>query len=150
MQEIAGESTQQVIQSGYPWWVVVLIFAVVAGVLVAMIFLLRKTSPALAVHEAVTKLPRDQKKQKKEKQSNRQKVRRQYRNFLKMQKSKGVRLTVNQTSEEILASIAPDTDREGAEQLRRIYLEARYNDSAQITTDHVKAAKMALKKSKGE
>ena len=81
-------------------------------------------------------------------QSNRGKLRRFYREFLRTERRRGAKLRTNQTSEDILRKISSDTDRQAASELRRLYIGARYDLSREVSDDQVKAAKAALKKCK--
>ena len=81
--------------------------------------------------------------------SNRGKVRHYYREFLKMENRRGLKLQKHYTTEDILLRISGDTDREGAAELREFYLLARYDERNDITPEQAEAAKLALRRSRG-
>lgn len=80
--------------------------------------------------------------------SNREKVRKVYRDFLEMTRKKGVKIADNMTSEEVFNAIRGICDEKGSIALRDVYIVARYNDYAEICNEQVKAAKEALKQIK--
>ena len=77
--------------------------------------------------------------------SNRARVRQLYRDFLHREQSLGMKVKRNDTSESILRRIHRSTDRPSADQLRNIYLSARYDGRNDISRDQVEQAKQAFK-----
>ena len=77
--------------------------------------------------------------------SNREKIRKVYRDFLGLTRKRGIKITDKMTSEEVLNAIKEICDEQGAVALRDVYIIARYNDYADINPDQVRIAKEALK-----
>ena len=77
--------------------------------------------------------------------SNRARVRQLYRDFLQREQSLGMKVKRNDTSESILRRIHRSTDQPSADQLRNIYLSARYDGRNDISRDQVEQAKQAFK-----
>lgn len=77
--------------------------------------------------------------------SNRAKVRQLYRDFLQREQSLGMKVKRHDTSESILHRVHRSTDQPSADQLRNIYLSARYDDRDNISRDQVEQAKQALR-----
>ena len=143
------EAVESVTQSGYPWFGAVLILSVTVVGLLLLLRIFRPAGIVAAIKDKSQQLLPEKQKPQRQGRSNRQKVRRYYRSFLKQEKLRGMRLTANHTSEDVLRSISSATDPDGASQLRQIYLQARYREDGQITQEQVRSAKNALKKSKG-
>ena len=76
---------------------------------------------------------------------NREKVRRTYRKFLQLLASRGVDLAPSLTTLEIQDLAAPDTAEIPAQQLRELYLTARYDEQRQVTDQDVQQAKTLLR-----
>lgn len=93
----------------------------------------------------VRKLVTAPKKKKESAMSNRGRVRQLYRDFLRAEKSLGMKLTSSDTSQDVLHRIHKDTDAVSAQQLRNVYLAARYDERQNISRNQVDAAKRALK-----
>ena len=130
------------------WWV----WLVAAVAAVAMYLLLRsyrRGSHSSASPETVTALEAEDCGRRDPRRSNRGKVRHYYREFLKMERKRGMKLRKDYTTADILQRISEDTDPEGARELRSIYLSARYDERTEITADQAEAAKLALRRSRG-
>lgn len=126
------------------------IWAVLAGifVLVAAVLLLRsfyKRRGDLAPSDMTSRVVTAPKKKKTSTFSNRSKVRQLYRDFLRAEKNLGMKLMPNNTSQDVLARIHTSTHRPSADDLRQVYLSARYDDRKHISRDQVERAKRALK-----
>lgn len=78
--------------------------------------------------------------------SNREKVRRIYRRFLAIMKGRGVTISENMTSEEVLNLLTDRVGYDSAVALRNIYIHARYNDYGNVREEDVRLAKEALKR----
>ena len=85
-------------------------------------------------------------KKKPSRDSNRNKIRKYYRDYLNIERKRGVILRNHMTSADILDAAAYATDREAAKSLRQVYIAARYNEKADISTEQLAAAKAALKR----
>ncbi|MGN0998417.1 MAG: hypothetical protein ACI4PO_02570 [Faecousia sp.] len=134
-------------QFHFPWELILLAVVIV----VLMVFLLRAFAYRKTVHltkESTGGVELLERNGIPNPQSNRGKLRRYYRDFLKTERKRGVKLRTNQTSEDILRKISSDTDQQAAAELRRLYIGARYDLEREISDDQVKAAKAALKKCK--
>lgn len=132
----------------FPWWLAVLILAALTVVLFTAIRLFRSKAKNGASQTVFDKVIPPERKVKQSAASNRAKVRRYYREHLKAERRKGLRLRHNQTSADILEKIAPDTDAQAAARLREIYLKARYDEKAEISPQDALNAKNALRKTK--
>lgn len=131
----------------FPWWLVALILAVAAVILLVMTKVYARRKVILKSDET-SELLRPQKKTRKDsRKSNRSKVRQLYREFLRHQRSRGVKLRKDQTSLDILERISQDTDPEAARQLREIYLQARYDTAGEVSRRQLEEGKKTLKKS---
>ena len=78
--------------------------------------------------------------------TNRERVRSVYRRFISIMKARGVVITDNMTSEEILNLLTGLMNYDSAVALRNIYIKARYNDTGEIDASEIKAAREALRK----
>lgn len=146
---IAEESAQSAAQMGFPWWLAVLILAVVLVILMQMLRGLRRRTVTVTSRETVERIPPSQREKPAPRRSNRSKVRRAYREFLKNEKRKGRKIHTDQTSEDLLTGLAYGTDPKGAARLREVYIQARYDDVRNVTQEQVEQAKSALKQYKG-
>lgn len=77
--------------------------------------------------------------------SNRDKVRRSYRKFMQLLLDRGVKLKQSDTTAEIQSSASFLHDPAPAGQLRQLYLTARYDEEAEVTSQQAKEAKELLK-----
>ncbi|MCR5345162.1 MAG: hypothetical protein K6E46_03855 [Lachnospiraceae bacterium] len=78
--------------------------------------------------------------------SNREKVRKIYRRFLAIMKGRGVTISENMTSEEVLNLLTGTLGYDSAVALRNVYIHARYNDYGSVNEEDVKLAKEAIKR----
>lgn len=148
-EEVVEEAVEQAEKSGYPWWLAIILVAVLLVVLLLMMKALRRHSQSNRSDITVSEITAPEREKAEPRRSNRAKVRRYYREFLRSERRKGMKLSTSLTSADILGKIAKDTDLDGASQLRSIYLKARYDETCDVTPEQVKAAKAALKKSRG-
>ena len=125
------------------WTILVAAFVLAAAVLLLRSFF--KRSAELSGGEQTIGLVAVPKKKKDPTFSNRARVRQIYRDFLRVEKNLGMRLKHSDTSADVLSRIHPNTDRPSAEELRQVYLAARYDDRQTITRSHVEQAKRAIK-----
>ncbi|WP_029233120.1 hypothetical protein [Butyrivibrio sp. VCB2006] len=72
--------------------------------------------------------------------TNNEKIRLIYTDYLFFMKACGIDIKRQSTSEEVLADSLEIVDREKAEQLRDLYLRARYNDAAELSDEEVQKA----------
>lgn len=78
--------------------------------------------------------------------SNRSRIRKYYREYLRIERSRGMKLRSHMTSADIL-DLSPDTtDQQAAKQLRELYIIARYKEKTEISGEQVSAAKSALRR----
>lgn len=136
-------------EMGFPWWIVVLILMMMAVILGVMLRMYAKRKAAVRSAETVESLRPEKKREILSRRSNRSRVRQLYREFLKHQRSRGVRLRTDHTSRDILDQISADTDPDGASQLRQVYLKARYDTAHKVSKEQLEEGKEALKKSIG-
>lgn len=147
-----GEQIQQVTSSEEatrPLWWLALVAAVLLAAMILMFLSFRKKSGEVHSAETVAavEVPRENKPTRR---SNRGKVRQLYREFLRQEKKRGLKLRTDYTSGDILARISDDTNQAAAAELREIYLRARYDEQTDISRAQVDAAKEALKKSRSK
>lgn len=146
----AGETTEPVANAvdggtGYPWWLVVLILSLLLILLLVGLKLYRKKAADNALPQSFAKADRPERRSAENGSSNRAKVRRYYREHLKLEQRRGMRLGTNQTSADILEKISDSTDEKAAAALRQVYLKARYDDTGSVTNEDVQRAKTAIK-----
>lgn len=139
------ETVEQTADS-FPWWLVVLILVVLTALLMLALKLLREKSSGAASQTIIDIISRPERRKKENKTTNRAKVRRFYREYLKLERRKGTQLRTNQTSGDILREGSGDLDREAAARLRQVYLSARYDENGEVTQSQLDDARAALKK----
>lgn len=142
---VEPEKMEQAAESGFPWWLVVIVIVVLAVVLVYMFRILRKGKRERGSGPVIQKVQVPKKEKREGVRTNRGKVRKVYRTYLKAQRKSGAKLRTNQTSLDILNQHVGNTDIKAAAQLRRIYLAARYDESRAVTSEQVKAAQNIIK-----
>lgn len=130
------------------WWVA-LVLAILVIAMALMLKSFRKQGGEEMSHEIVETLNAPKQEQRESRRSNRGKVRHYYREFLRMEKKRGLKLRKDLTTEDILQRISQDTEETAAAELRSVYIRARYNKNCDITREQVEAAKSALKRSRG-
>lgn len=132
----------------YPWWMAIAVLAVLVTILICMLLILRKRSAVRSSETATGRIAPEPKQTKPSRRSNRGKIRHYYREFLRSEKKKGMKLRKDQTSQDILDAAAKDTDHHAAAQLREAYLAARYDEAHEITPEQVTAARDALNRTR--
>ena len=143
----AGQAPQRPVEDGLDvntlWMVLaVMIFVVAAALLLRSFYKRRADSDHTEVSVRPITAP---KKKKAPYMSNRSRVRQVYRDFLRTEKAMGMSLKSCDTSADVLDRIHKDTDRPSAEQLREVYLVARYDDRQNISRNQVEHARRMLK-----
>lgn len=131
-----------------PWWLVILIVGILSVVLWKMLSVYMRTAPVAARAGVRGTTQIDAPVRPKDRRSPREKVRRCYRDFLKLMEHKGFRREEYHTSEDILAAAGGMLSPEAAEALRRVYIAARYDEGGTITEEQVREARKALKELK--
>lgn len=142
------EKAEQGSEETSNWWVFLVIILVVI-VMALMLKSFRKHGSESMTHEIVETIAPPKQEQKESRRSNRGKVRHYYREFLRMEKKRGLKLRKDLTTEDILNRISADTNEAAASELRRLYIQARYNRNCEVTREQADAAKSALKRSRG-
>lgn len=148
LQEVVQRATEEQSESPSHWWVIPVL--VVLGA--AMVLMLRSFSRhegETASEEIVEKVSLPEQRRKEPRRSNRGKVRQYYREFLRAEQKKGLRLEKSMTTEDILHKISSGTNADAASELRQVYLRARYDENSEITQEQVELAKSALRRSRG-
>lgn len=135
---------------GFPWWLLVVILAVMAVVLYFAMKQNRGRRTKVDHGVRTEKADTAERKTRENRSGNRAKVRKTYREYLKYEKRRGTVLRTDQTSLDIYNARAEETNGAAAESLRQIYLKARYSDSTEITAKDAAKAKSELKKIKGQ
>ena len=72
-------------------------------------------------------------------------VRRLLRAFLRQEVRRGMTLRPSHTSEDVLRKLHQDADRESAAALRKVYIQARYDQSHPVSHEQVEEAREALR-----
>lgn len=135
--------SQQPEESGYPWWLAVLLLVGMSVLMVYLLRILSRESGSRGRRSNQALLEEDAPRKKEKRRSNRSRVRRIYRDYLKLVRRKGLKLETDQTSQDIMERSSRDLQKAAEGQLRQIYLKARYDLSAQITREDVDQAKLA-------
>jgi len=130
------------------WWVV-LVAAVLLFAMGLMFLSFRRKRGEVYSEETIEKVDAPEREQARSRRSNRSKVRQLYREFLRLEKKRGLMLQKDYTSEDILQRISYDTDARAAAELRALYIHARYNERGEVTRGQVEAARAALKRARG-
>lgn len=143
IEQAANNAVHNELDPTLAWTVLVVILLLVAAVILYRSFQKRRADgdPGEIVGRVITA----PKKKKASALSNRNRVRQLYREFLRMEKGWGLKLKISDTSKDILQRIHPETDRPSANDLRQVYLAARYDDRQSISRSQVNEAKRALK-----
>ena len=125
------------------WTVLIGIVLLILGIILLRSFLKNRAD---AGHlEKIARVAPPPKKKKAPPLSNRNRVRQVYRDFLRMENGRGLKLKCSDTSADVQLRLHPNTNAASAEDLRQIYLQARYDDRANISRSQVEQAKQALK-----
>lgn len=125
-------------------WVILVSLALLAAALLLLRSFYKRRGD-FASADMVSRVVSAPKKKKDPTFSNRTRVRQLYREFLRAEKGLGMGLKQNDTSRDVLDRIHVSTDYSSAEQLRRVYLTARYDHRQTITRSQVDEARRALK-----
>ncbi len=128
------------------WGVLVAALLVVAAVILYKSFQKGRNTAVVGEMTGVVVTP--PKRKQSPRTSNRYKVRQLYREFLRMENGRGLKLKKSDTSADVLKRMHPETDKNSAEALRQVYLSARYDDRQSISRDQLNAAKQAFKGTK--
>lgn len=137
---VAEEAVQE-----EPWLLIIGIVCVLTVVAVIMLVKSKKQvySEAKEVYDGSIFLFR--KESKRPKYSNRSKIRKFYREYLRLERGRGVKLRRFMTSADILDVSSFEADSEAAKTLRQMYVSARYRENSEPTPEQVQTAKAALK-----
>lgn len=140
------QQTQQVQEDSKSYWWIVLVLILLVIVMLQMLKTFRKQSVETSSTEQIAKVAVNEVPKSQSKRTNRGKVRHYYREFLRLERKRGMNPKKNYTTEDILQRISKSTNVEAATELRNVYLRARYDESCEITREQADAAKAALKK----
>lgn len=132
-------------EAGFPWWFAVLILTVLCVVIFFLLRTLRKGSGGAGSAGELEEVEIPEEGGKEPRRSNRSRVRKLYRSYLKLVRRKGQRLETDQTTADILENHPENTNTEAAARLRQVYLKARYDLAHPVTDQDVAQAKAALK-----
>ena len=125
------------------WAVLIGIILLILGIILLRSFLKNRADGDIS--EKIAQVTPPPKKKKTPPLSNRNRVRQVYRDFLRAENGKGLRLKCSDTSADVQHRLHPATNAESAQDLRQIYLQARYDDRANISRHQVERARQALK-----
>lgn len=137
-------------EEAFPWWLVAIVLTVIAVAMIVMVFSYRKNAAMVYTPEAVSEAEASKKEKPEDRRSNRGKVRKYYRDYLKMEQKRGLLVKKHHTSQDVLNGVTAQTDPSAAEELRALYLLARYDEETEVTPEQVRQAKDALKRSRGQ
>lgn len=142
-QQQPQQSTEGGMDLSWLWVVFIVIFLLAAAILLLRSFHKRRSDGGMA--EEVSRVVTAPKRRRSSGLSNRGRVRQAYRDFLRREKDLGMKLRISDTSGDVLDRIHKDTNRDGAENLRQVYLAARYDDRRKVGRSQVEQARRALK-----
>ena len=125
------------------WVILAVVFLVIAALVLIRSF--RKLNLTGESDEVIARVVDVPKKKRAVTFSNRGKVRQLYREFLKAERNLGMKRMPNYTSQDVLEKIHTSTNRPSADDLRQVYLSARYDERNNISREQVEQAKRALK-----
>ncbi|MBQ7669139.1 MAG: hypothetical protein IJS45_00280 [Clostridia bacterium] len=131
--------------------VIILALAALAFILYRIYKMIRKRrgkdADGVTFEEGEISAVRDRRVRRKRKkpapQTNREKIRKIYTDYLYYLKNHGVEITRHSTSEDVLAA-TEDSSPDGAERMRELYIRARYNDAEEISDAEVEEAEALL------
>lgn len=149
IQEAAEQILPPPEEEVFPWWLVALVLVVITVAMIAMLFSFRKNVVMDYTPEEVAEAEPPQKEKPETRRSNRGKIRKYYRDYLKMEQKRGLLVKKHYTSQDVLNDVTAQTALDAASELRELYLIARYDEQMEITPEQVKQAKDALRRSKG-
>lgn len=132
-------------EEGFPWWLAILVLAGLCCVIVFLLRTLRKGAGGAGSAGEMEEVDLPGEGKREPRRSNRSKVRKLYRSYLKLVRRKGQRLETDQTTADILEKHPENTNTEAAARLRQVYLKARYDTGNPVTDRDVEQAKAALK-----
>lgn len=132
-------------EAGFPWWLAVLVLAALCAALIWFLGTLGKGGRGAGSNGTLEEVALPEEGKREPRRSNRSKVRKLYRSYLKLVRRKGQRLETDQTTADILENHPENTNTEAAARLRQIYLKARYDTEHPVTDRDVEQAKAALK-----
>lgn len=128
-----------------PWLTIIVIAAVAALIALMVVAFSKYRTYSTAEIGTGSAKAENKKRNAVNRLSNRNKVRQTYREFLRGEKIRGVRITKQYTTEDILRRTSEGTDRENAAALREVYLRARYDEKHEVNRAQVSAARDAFK-----
>ena len=130
----------------FPWWFAILVLAVLCCAVFFLLRTLKKPGGHAASGEELETVDGPGEGRRGSNRSNRSKVRKLYRSYLKLVRRKGQKLEKDQTTADILEKHPENTNAEAAARLRQVYLKARYDTEAPVTDRDVELAKTAMKR----
>ena len=130
---------------GFPWWLAVLILAAMTALLLYLLRQMRGRRIVASARETTEKIASKTGQKPNIRRSNRAKLRKVYREFLRTEQGRGQKLESYHTSQDILDALRPGGNPSGAEKLRQLYLKARYDEANDITPEQLSQAREALK-----
>ena len=128
-----------------PMWAVIIVLVIMVAVMLFAVRLFRVHRSQVRGNEFTEAIAVEKAMKKESAKTNRGKIRRYYREFLKDEKRNGQKLNTSQTSEDILNGASKHINRTAAAKLRDVYLPARYAEHHEITVQQVKIARESLK-----
>lgn len=119
-----------------------LMLILLIGLMVLLVLSVKRKKPTLKRVYSIEKLEEEEKKSRFTlRLSNREKVRRAYKKYLEKTQNRGVKTNNHMTSLEIRrAADRVTADRAAADGLRDIYIRARYDENAEITSEEARLA----------
>ena len=138
-----GSPIQKELDPTTIWIVLVSIVLLILGIILLRSFL--KNRADADAKQTVARVTPPPKKKKTPPLSNRNRVRQLYRDFLRTENGRGLKLKHSDTSADVHSRLHPNTNAESAQSLRQLYLQARYDDRHSISRSQVEQAKQALK-----
>lgn len=136
--------------AAFPWWLAVALLGAFTCILLLLTRSLKSRRTQADHTETVARIQPPAREKPPERRSNRSKLRKIYRDFLKVEKRKGHKLQPYHTSQNILENLRPDGNAGAAAKLRGLYLFARYDLKNPVTSRQIQEAKDALKQYKND
>ena len=129
----------------FPWWLAILVLALLCLVFFLLLRTLGKGRRSAVSSEEPETVSIAERKKRENRRSNRGKVRKLYRDYLKLVRRKGQRLETWHPTADIFKKRPQNMNTEAADRLRQVYLKARYDTENPVTDAEAEQAKAAMK-----
>lgn len=148
MQQMVSQASQE--EAAFPWWLALLLLALFTCILILLHKTLGKHTTKPTPTETIVRIAPKPREPQQNRSSNRNRLRKIYRDFLKTEKRRGHKLLPYHTSRDILSDMKSGGNSKAAAKLRKIYLSARYDLIAPVTSQQIQEAREAFQQYKNE